>query len=66
MVLVAMKEYDQKYLARMLKQVDDAHLHKQSAKLKALNMRAKTLLFDLYVFRGIDTASSIHGRKDFR
>jgi hypothetical protein len=61
-----MKEQDEKYFAKVDKNLDDKYPHERASRLKALNMRAKKLLFDLFVFRGMDTARTLHRREDFR
>jgi hypothetical protein len=63
--LLYMKERDEKIVAKYDPAVDDAYIHKQCAQIKKLNLRAKQLIYDLTVFRGVPP-SRLHSPKDIR
>lgn len=52
--LLFMKEQDEKYYAKFDPGLDDAYIHRQCKQLKALNLKAKTLLLSLHSFRGMN------------
>lgn len=63
--LLYTKERDQKILAKYDPSVGVAYLHQACAKVRTLNMKAKTLIHDLTVFRSMPT-SQLHPRNDMR
>ena len=63
--LLFMRERDEKYLARVDRNLDDSYLYKKCAEMKALNVDAHRLLRLLYAYRGIPL-TEMHSEKDFR